>query len=40
MTIYRRIADGSLRALQVGRSYRIREDHLREYIEENSTRND
>jgi excisionase family DNA binding protein len=32
MTVYRLIKEGSLKALRVGRNYRLREDDVDEYL--------
>ncbi len=34
MTVYRLIRRGHLKAIRVGRNYRVREDDLNEYLEE------
>ncbi len=34
MTVYRLIRRGQLKAIRVGRNYRVREDDLNEYLEE------
>ena len=36
MTVYRLIRRGHLKAIRVGRNYRVREDDLNEYLEEQS----
>ena len=36
MTVYRLIRRGQLKAIRVGRNYRVREDDLNEYLEEQS----
>lgn len=33
MTVYRLIRRGQLKAIRVGRNYRVREDDLRQYLE-------
>lgn len=33
MTVYRLIRRGQLKAIRVGRNYRVREDDLNEYLE-------
>lgn len=37
MTVYRSIKDGSMAALRVGRSYRLREDDVDNYLSERYT---
>jgi len=37
MTVYRLIKDGSIAALRVGRSYRLREDDVDDYLSERYT---
>ena len=37
MTVYRLIKEGDLAALRVGRSYRLREDDVDEYLSERYT---
>ena len=37
MTVYRLIKEGQLKALRVGRSYRLREDDVDEYLSERYT---
>jgi excisionase family DNA binding protein len=36
MTVYRLIRRGQLKAIRVGRNYRVREDDLNEYLEAQS----
>ena len=37
MTVYRLIKEGQLKALRVGRSYRLREDDVDEYLSKRYT---
>ena len=37
MTVYRLIKEGSLKALRVGRNYRLREDDVDEYLRQRYT---
>jgi excisionase family DNA binding protein len=37
MTVYRLIRRGQLKAIRVGRNYRVREDDLNVYLEEQAT---
>lgn len=37
MTVYRLIKSGEMRAARVGRSFRVREDDVNEYLEQSYT---
>ncbi len=39
MTVYRLIRRGQLKAIRVGRNYRVREDDLNEYLEAQAVAN-
>lgn len=40
MTVYRLIRRGQLKAIRVGRNYRVREQDLREYLESSAVSGD
>lgn len=40
MTVYRLIRRGQLKAIRVGRNYRVREEDLREYLESSAVSGD
>ena len=40
MTVYRLIRRGQLKAIRVGRNYRVREDDLNQYLESSSVPRD